>query len=109
MGITELNAENGDVGEHFHHFVTTSTQDEQRIAEFERISAEYEKMARAVEASGIPQRRADIILELINGPVKRRTYAQVGKMLGGISAARVGQILKAARKRALRQEAQRDA
>lgn len=90
------------------HFVATSTQDSQRIAEFERISAEYEKMARAVEASGIPQRRADIILELINNSGRRRTYADVGKMLGGMSAARVGQILKAARRRAARQEAQHD-
>jgi len=88
--------------EHLQHFVATSTKEQELIVEFVRITAEYERMARELEASGIPQRRAEIVLTLINSGAKKRTYYQVGRMLQGLSTARVGQILKAGRRRAAR-------
>lgn len=92
--------------EHLRKFVAMSTRDKQMIEEFDRITAEYEEMARILEASGIPQRRAVIIQELINAHHPRRTYAEVGELLGGLSSARVGQILQAALRRKRRAEAQ---
>ncbi len=80
------------------NFVTTSTKDKAMMEEFARITLEYEEMAKQLEASGIPQRRAEIVFELIHAQTPRRTYAQVGQLLN-LSIPRVGQILKAGRRR----------
>ena len=86
--------------EHLRKFVAVSTTDQQLIDEFNQITEEYDELARKLAASGIPQRRATIILKLIQAQTPRRTYEEVGNLLGGLSSARVGQILKAAQRRA---------
>lgn len=85
-----------------HKFVMISAKEQEMITEFARITAEYDELAKKLEASGIPQRRADIIFDLLSSGTAKRTYAEVGRMLGGLSTARIGQIIKAARRRMIR-------
>lgn len=88
------------------NFVEKSTKDKEMIDEFHEITEEYNEQARKLAASGIPQRRAQLIQNLIDNHTPRRTYKEVGLLLGGISSSRVEQILRAARRRAAIQEAQ---
>lgn len=90
-------------------FVHMSTKDKTMVEEFARITAEYEEMAQKLEDSGIPQRRAEIILALRNSGASQRSYREIGQMLGGMTPSRISQILAADRRRQARKAAQNDA
>lgn len=87
-----------DDAEYLRNHIAISTSDKEMIKEFTQITARYEELAR--EGTSISARRAELIRSLIGSRTPRRTYRELGQLLGGISHARIGQILKAARKRA---------
>lgn len=90
------------VTEFLQKFVAMSTTDKEVVEEFVRITEKYEELARELKESGIPQRRAELILELIDSRTPPRTHQEVAVLLG-MTSARVSQILKAARRRAERE------
>lgn len=94
-----------DAPKYLGKFVSTSTEDVALIQEFHEITATYEHKAQELKESGIPQRRAEIIQNLLDATTPSRTYAQVGALLDPpITGTRVYQILRDARRR----EARRD-
>lgn len=89
--------------QHLSKFVSTSTKDVTLIQEYMRITEEYERKVQELKDSGIPQRKAELIQELIDSGTGRRTYAQVGQMLR-ITGARAWQIVREGHRREQRND-----
>lgn len=81
--------------------VRQSAEDAKLAKEFVAITEQYEAMAKALLESGIPSRRAEIVLTLVNATTPPRTYRDVALMLG-LSPGRINQIIQSERRRIAR-------